>query len=111
MKKIVIAVLMILGVVNMWMTGLVESVYATDAETVFLHGNMSDAFTSFRNIMDNAVAGGAALGVVWAGITYLTAGDNEGKVATAKRRLFEIFLGYLAYFLIIGVGGNLLFPS
>lgn len=42
----------------------------------------------------------AVLGVVIAGIFYLTARDNEQQVVVAKRRLFEIAIGLVAWALL-----------
>lgn len=42
----------------------------------------------------------AVLGVVIAGILYMTARDNEQQVATAKRRLYEIVIGLIAWALM-----------
>ncbi len=39
----------------------------------------------------------ATLGVVIAGIMYLTARDNEQQVATAKKRLYEVVIGLVAW--------------
>lgn len=40
------------------------------------------------------------IGIIWVGIQYLTAGGNEEKTRKAKRRLFEIIIGIVAYVLI-----------
>lgn len=104
MKKIVVAIVMLLGMVNVWVPSLATPVYAATApKTKVLEageGGIKHVFELVRDIMNGAVAGGAALGVMWAGLTYLTAGDNEGKVAAAKKRLVEIFIGFLAYTLL-----------
>ena len=39
----------------------------------------------------------AVIGVVVAGILYLTARDNEAQAATAKRRLLEIVIGLIIW--------------
>ena len=44
------------------------------------------------------ILGVVAISVV--GVQYLTAGDSEEKVRTAKRRLFEIVIGLAAYAVI-----------
>ena len=54
-------------------------------------------------VLDIMTAGVGVLGVVAisiVGIQYLTAGDNEEKVRTAKRRIFEIAIGLAAYAVI-----------
>lgn len=43
------------------------------------------------------------LGITIVGIQYLTAGGNEEKTRKAKRRLFEIVIGLVAYVLIYAV--------
>ena len=51
-------------------------------------------------VLDIMTIGVGILGVVAisiVGIQYLTAGDSEEKVRTAKRRLFEIVIGLAAY--------------
>ncbi|MBO7657260.1 hypothetical protein J6S55_01270 [Candidatus Saccharibacteria bacterium] len=40
------------------------------------------------------------IGIVIVGIQYLTAGGNEEQTRKAKRRLFEIVIGLMAYVLI-----------
>lgn len=39
----------------------------------------------------------AVIGVVWAGILYQTARDNEGQVAKAKTRLLEVVIGMVVW--------------
>lgn len=54
-------------------------------------------------VVDIMTIGVGILGVVSisiVGIQYLTAGDSEEKVRTAKRRLFEIIIGLAAYAII-----------
>ena len=43
------------------------------------------------------------LGIVIAGIQYLTSGGNEEQMRKSKRRLFEIVIGLIAYVLIYAV--------
>ncbi len=45
----------------------------------------------------------AVIGVVIAGILYLTARDNEQQAVVAKRRLFEIAIGLIAWALVFVV--------
>lgn len=42
----------------------------------------------------------ATIGVVVAGIMYLTARDNEAQVAAAKKRLFDVVIGLVAWALM-----------
>lgn len=50
------------------------------------------------------------LGVVIAGLMYLTARDNEAQVATAKKRLMSVAVGMLL-FAVLGVGASWLMPG
>ena len=52
-----------------------------------------------------AIVAGAAgfAGIVWCGILYLTAGDNEEQVKKAKRRIFEIVIGVGLFLLANGI--------
>lgn len=53
-------------------------------------------------VVDILTVGVGILGVVGisiVGVQYLTAGDNEEKTRKAKRRMFEIVLGLIAYVL------------
>ena len=45
----------------------------------------------------------AAIGITITGIQYLTAGSNEEQTRKAKRRLFEIILGIVAFVLIYSI--------
>lgn len=45
----------------------------------------------------------ATLGVVIAGVLYLTARDNPAQVATAKRRLIEIAIGLAAWAMLFAL--------
>lgn len=42
----------------------------------------------------------ATIGVVIAGILYLTARDNEAQVTAAKKRLFDVVIGLVAWALM-----------
>lgn len=43
------------------------------------------------------------IGVTVVGIQYLTAGGNEEQTRKAKRRMLEIVIGLVAYFLMFGI--------
>ncbi len=43
------------------------------------------------------------IGITIVGIQYLTAGGSEEKTRKAKRRLFEIIIGLVAYAIIYGI--------
>lgn len=52
------------------------------------------------NILTVLVGILATIGIVISGLQYLTAGDRPEQVRKAKRRIFEIILGLIAYALI-----------
>lgn len=45
----------------------------------------------------------AIVGVVWAGILYLSARDNEAQMVKAKTRLIEVVIGMLVWALMFTV--------
>lgn len=49
------------------------------------------------NIMSVGVGILGVIGITVVGVQYLTAGGNEEKTRTAKRRIFEIVIGLVAY--------------
>lgn len=58
------------------------------------------------NVVDILSVGVGILGVIGitvVGLQYLTAGGSEEKVRTAKRRMFEIVIGLVAYVLIYAI--------
>lgn len=62
------------------------------------------------NIMTIGVGILAIIGILWAGITYLTAGGSEDKVLMAKRRLSQIVIG-LAAFAVVWAFSQWLLPG
>lgn len=62
------------------------------------------------NILSVLVGVVGIIGIVIVGIQYMTAGGNEEKTRKAKRRLFEIVIGMVAYALI-AVALNWLLPN
>ncbi|MBR3386482.1 InlB B-repeat-containing protein [Candidatus Saccharibacteria bacterium] len=52
----------------------------------------------------------AVIGIVYAGIQYLTAGSNEERVVKAKRRIWHIVIGLVAYILMY-LGAEFLLPG
>lgn len=55
------------------------------------------------NVLVYGLGVAATLGVVIAGIYYMTARDNEQQVTVAKRRLYEIVIGLVAWALMYTV--------
>ena len=49
------------------------------------------------NILLYGLGAAAVIGVIIAGILYLTAKDNEQQVAKAKKRLFDVVVGLIAW--------------
>lgn len=82
-----------------------ESHYDATIETT-LFGNLKDdgkgcgIYTTLNFIIDILTFGigiAATIGIVLAGITYLTAGGNTQKTLKAKRRIYEIIVGLTVY--------------
>lgn len=75
---------------------------------------ITDLLKLIVNILLYGIGVAAVIGVVVAGILYLTARDNEAQVAKAKTRLIEVVIGLLAWamlftllrWLIPGFTGN-----
>lgn len=62
-----------------------------------------DILNLVRNILVYGLGVVAVLGVVIAGILYMTARDNEQQVTLAKRRLFEVVIGLIAWAVMFAV--------
>ena len=102
-------------VIMLVMLGLVSSVFFSlptwaaecgSVDTIILECNNTGA-GSIREIILNVIdilsIGVGILGVIGisiVGIQYLTAGGSEEKTRKAKRRMFEIVLGLVAYVVI-----------
>ena len=59
-----------------------------------------------QTILDIMTVGVGVLGIIGitiVGIQYLTAGGSEDKTRKAKRRMFEIVIGLVAYVLIYAI--------
>ncbi|MBQ8156581.1 hypothetical protein IJ101_02225 [Candidatus Saccharibacteria bacterium] len=77
-------------------------------ETAILHtcggkdgeAGMLCILTTVVDIMSILVGVLAVIGIVIVGIQYMTAGGNEEQTRKAKRRLFEIVIGIVAYILM-----------
>lgn len=55
------------------------------------------------SILVYGLGAAAVIGVIWAGVLYLTARDNEQQVAKAKTRLFEVVIGVVAWAVLFSV--------
>ena len=82
-----------------------ESTYDGTVDTTFF-GTLQDdkegcgVYTVLQFIIDLLTIGigvAAVLGIVISGILYLTARGNVAQVTKAKRRIYEIFMGLVAY--------------
>ncbi len=69
--------------------------------------NNGDSITNILKLVVRIMTVGvgilAAIGITIVGIQYLTAGGNEEQTRKAKRRLFEIVIGLVAYVLIYAI--------
>lgn len=116
MKKIIsIAIAVILGfsIVSFPANATNNTtIFAETAETSILKtcakddGNGGSVLCLFETIVDIMTIGIGILGVIGitiVGIQYLTAGGSEEKTRKAKRRMFEIVIGLVAYVLIYAI--------
>jgi hypothetical protein len=62
------------------------------------------------SILTGAVVVVGSVGIVVCGVLWMTARDNEGQIAKAKKRLLEIVIGMIA-FILFGLLANLLIPK
>lgn len=71
----------------------------TDVSTSILPGNMciKELLFLVLKILVYGLGVAATVGVVIAGIQYMTARDNESQVAAAKQRLLNIVIGLVAW--------------
>lgn len=75
---------------------------ADEANTSVLTGvgSIEDLLKLVVNILVLGLGVAGVVGVVWAGILYLTARDNEQQAARAKTRLIEVAIGLVAWALM-----------
>lgn len=59
--------------------------------------SIGDILNLALNIVIYGLGAAATIGVIIAGIQYLTARDNEAQVAAAKKRLVEVVIGLIAW--------------
>lgn len=76
-----------------------------DVETSILPSGwgVEDILKLVLNIVVYGLGAAAVLGVVIAGIMYMTARDNEAQVTKAKTRLYEVVIGLVAWALMYAV--------
>lgn len=76
-------------------------------ETSILPGDMciKELLFLILKILVYGLGAAAVLGVIIAGIMYMTARDNETQVTKAKTRLFEIVIGLVAWAVMFAVLG------
>ena len=73
-------------------------------------GGVYEILAIVLNVLTIGVGILGTLGIVIAGIQYLTAGDNEQQVATAKKRIIEVVIG-LAIYAVMYVALSWLIPG
>jgi len=85
--------------------GSVMMVLAADVETSILPDDweIEDILKLVLNVVVYGLGVAAVLGVVIAGIMYMTARDNEAQMAAARKRLYEIAIGMIVWALMYGV--------
>ena len=76
-----------------------------DVETSILPGNweIEDILKFVLSLLVYGLGAAAVLGVIIAGIQYMTARDDVAQVAKAKKRLIEIVIGLVAWALMFTV--------
>ena len=82
-----------------------EGVSKKDVETSILPSDwgIENILKLILNILVYGLGAAATLGVIIAGIMYMTARDNEAQVAKAKTRLYEVVVGLVAWALMYAV--------
>lgn len=80
----------------------VLKILADGANTSVLTGvnSIEDLLKLVANVLVLGLGVAAVVGVVWAGILYLTARDNEQQATKAKTRLVEVAIGLVAWALM-----------
>ena len=73
-------------------------------------GGVTNIAKSFINILTAGVTVIGTIGIIWSGFLYMTARDNEGQMATAKRRILQTVIGLVAFGLF-DVVMNLMLPG
>lgn len=66
-------------------------------------GTIKEILQNVVNFLSVGIGILGTIGVTVVGIQYLTAGGNEEQTRKAKRRMLEIVIGLVAYFLMFGI--------
>lgn len=112
LKKLVIAVVMAVGVlVPVTSVVVSEPVMADCVQTnLFRCVEVDEEGSGIKQLLSlivtvllYGIGAAAVVGVVWAGILYLTARDNEAQVAKAKTRLIEVAIGLIAWAMLFTI--------
>ena len=87
------------------MNWLLMKVMAATVDTNILPEdlNIEGILKIILNVLVYGLGAAAVFGVVIAGIQYMTARDDPGQVAKAKKKLIEIVIGLLAWALMYTV--------
>lgn len=87
------------------MNWLLMKIVAAEVDTSILPGDMdiNGILKLVLNILVYGLGAAAVLGVIIAGIQYMTARDDVAQVAKAKKRLIEIVIGLVAWALMFTV--------
>lgn len=115
MKKLIILVALVLGLSSVSIPAMATNSTSTfGVDTAILKKCGKDAedkngegikcvLALIVDIMTIGIGILGVLGITIVGIQYLTAGGNEEKTRKAKRRMFEIVIGLVAYVLIFAI--------
>ena len=79
------------------MKAMIYRLLAIETNILPENWDIGDILKALLNIVLYGLGAAATIGVVIAGIQYLTARDNEAQVAAAKKRLVEVVIGLVAW--------------
>lgn len=112
LKKLVIAAVMAVGVLVPVASVVVSEPVMADCVQTNLFGcvdvdeegsGIKQLLSLIVTVLLYGIGAAAVVGVVWAGILYLTARDNEAQVAKAKTRLIEVAIGLIAWAMLFTI--------